>query len=59
MFMLLKIGTSWLQSGPKTWSKDPGYQETNAFVTTVKVTNDVAERGVKLITDYAEIVTKD
>ena len=26
---------------------------------TVKVTNDVAERGVKLATDYATVLTKD
>ena len=57
--MLLKIGISWLQSGPETWSEDLGYQETAAFVTTVKETSDVAERGVKLITYYAEILTKD
>ncbi|KAF0311132.1 hypothetical protein FJT64_018018 [Amphibalanus amphitrite] len=59
LFMLLETGTSWLQSGPETWSEDPDYQETTAFVTTVKVTNDVAERGVKLVTDYMEILTKD
>ena len=29
------------------------------FVRTVKVTNDVAERGVKLAADYATILTKD
>ncbi|KAF0292832.1 hypothetical protein FJT64_009259 [Amphibalanus amphitrite] len=50
LFMMLETGTSWLQSGPETWSEDPDYQETAAFVTTVKVTNDVAERGVKLVT---------
>ncbi|KAF0297757.1 hypothetical protein FJT64_004800 [Amphibalanus amphitrite] len=59
LFMLLETGTSWLQSGPETWSEDPDYQETAAFVTKVKVTNDVAERGVKLVTDYMEILTKD
>ena len=31
----------------------------NEFVHTVKVTNDVAERGVKLASDYARILTKD
>ena len=45
LFMLLKGGSSWLQSGPETWSEDPGYQETTTFVTTVKVTSDVAEHG--------------
>ena len=26
---------------------------------TVKVTNDTAERGIKLISDYSKILTKD
>ena len=30
-----------------------------SFVKTVKVTNDVAERGVKLAEDYANMLTKD
>ena len=29
------------------------------YVRTVKVTNDVAERGVKLMADYASILTTD
>ena len=29
------------------------------FVKTVKVTNDVAERGVKMAKDYANILTKE
>ena len=58
-FMLLKMGTGWQQIGPETWSEHPGYQETSTFATAVKVTSDVAERGVELITDHAEILTKD
>ena len=34
------------------------YQETAVFVTTVKVTNDVAYRGARLIIEYAELLTK-
>ena len=29
------------------------------FVKTVKVTNDVAERGIKLASDYAALLSKD
>ena len=39
--------------------EDSAYQEAAAFVTSAKVTNDVVERGVKMISDYAEILTKD
>ena len=35
------------------------YKEMEEFVRHVKVTNDVSERGVKLITDYAKILTNN
>ena len=35
------------------------YQEMKSFVNSVKVVNDAAERGVKLNTDYAAILTDD
>ena len=41
------------------WSEDPDFAAAEAFVRSVKVTNDTAERGVKLMTDYAQILTKD
>ena len=34
-------------------------QKIENFVRTVKTTNDTAERGVKLMTDYAQILTHD
>ena len=33
------------------------YQEMKSFVNSVKVVNDAVERGVKLNTDYAPILT--
>ena len=33
------------------------YQEMKSFLNSVKVVNDAAERGVKLSTDYAAILT--
>ena len=35
------------------------YKVAEEFVKTAKVTNDVAERGVKMAKDYATILTKD
>ena len=35
------------------------YVEAEQFVKTVKVTNDVAKRGVKIASDYAIILTRD
>ena len=43
----------------KLWSEDSDYLVAERFVRTVKTINDTAERGVKLMTDYALILTKD
>jgi len=48
-----------MTDSPGTWLDDPQYQAVAAFVQTVKVTNDVAERGVKMITDYLDVLTKN
>ena len=58
-FKILNIDPGWLQKDPKDWEADEHYQSAKDFVTTVKVTNDVAERGVKMATDYATLLTKD
>ena len=42
----------------RTWSDDPHYYLMRDTVTGMKVINDVAERGVKLIQDFADSVTK-
>ena len=39
--------------------EDPDYQKVEQFVRTVKTVNDCPERGVKLISEYAAILTKD
>ena len=44
---------------PERWPEDEHYMKAKNFVKTTKVTNDVAERGVKMARDYATILTKD
>ena len=58
-FRILNTDSDWLAKDPKDWEADPSYKVPKDFVRTVKVTNDVAERGVKLATDYATMLTKD
>ena len=41
------------------WDSNPDYIEFRNFVRAVKVTNDCAERAVKLATDYSKSLTKD
>jgi hypothetical protein len=59
VFSLLKVSYSWLSEPQAKWSESPGYNKIGQFVNTAKTVNDVAERAVKLMTDYAKILTKD
>ena len=58
-FTILGMDSSWLAKSPEDWDNDEGFKDVKEFVHTVKVTNDVAERGIKLASDYATILTKD
>ena len=60
LFNLLGLSCSWLTLPSAEWDKCPDYIQARAFVTTVKTTNDVAERGGgKLLTDFSQLLTKD
>ena len=56
---VLNTDLAWLSMDPEEWEGDESYRNTKEFVRTVKVTNDVAERGVKMASDYATLLTKD
>ena len=55
----LKVGYGWLSKSVELWKVDPDFKTVENFVQTVKTTNDTAERAVKLMTDYAQILTKN
>ena len=59
LFSILKVDCKWLAKNPKEWDDDPDYRKIKEFVRTVKTVNDCAERGVKMITEYAAILTND
>jgi hypothetical protein len=60
IFQLLKISdASWLRSRPSQWNNNNDYQKFKAFVDNLLVTNNCAERGVALTSDYIKAVTKD
>ena len=42
-----------------SWNKSDSFLEMKNFAKSLKITNDTAERGVKMITDYAQTITKD
>ena len=58
-FSILSLGCQWLEVNPDKWEEDMDYRSAREFVKTVKVTNDVAERGVKMAIDFATMLTKD
>ena len=59
LFNKLKVSHSWIEKDVKMWSEDPTFNVVEKFVCTVKTINDTAERGIKLMSDYALILTKD
>lgn len=58
-FTRFSISTDFLDKDPSTWKDDPGYKSGIEKLEKTVVVNDVAERGVKLIQDYNNILTKD
>ena len=58
-FHILNVDWEWLKLSPSNWSDQESFVEVQKFVQSTKVVNDLAERGIKLIGDYAKILTKD
>ncbi|KAG7154431.1 hypothetical protein Hamer_G018171, partial [Homarus americanus] len=52
-------GTAWLMSPVEDWEKSREFMKLKDFSRSLKVTNDVAERGIKLMQDFIGSVTKD
>ena len=59
LFDRLGFEKKWLSKPVREWKSDVGFLEMEEFVKNLLVTNDTAERGIKFIQDYAEILTKD
>ena len=49
----------WLQEPANTWRDDQQYKDLERLVNTMKITNDVAEKGVAMIGAFSDSVTKD
>ncbi|KAG7155567.1 hypothetical protein Hamer_G030873 [Homarus americanus] len=52
-------GTAWLMLPVEDWEKNEEFMKRKDFSRSLKVTNDVAERGIKLMQDFNGSVTKD
>ena len=59
LFDKLDFKKDWINQPVKNWKNNENFQEMAKYVKNLLVTNDAAERGVKLISDYSMILTKD
>ena len=59
MFDRMGFNQEWLHQPINQWSDFDSFQEMKKFVTNLLVCNDPAERGIKLISDYANSLTKN
>ena len=57
-FSIIKVDDNWLGQ-PVDREDNKDYTTAKMFVRTVKTTNDLAERAVKMATDYSQILIKN
>lgn len=58
-FTGFQINTSFLSKDANLWKTDVEYQQGATVVRKLEVINDVAERGIKLISDFNSLLTRD
>ncbi|XP_057710018.1 uncharacterized protein LOC130927913 [Corythoichthys intestinalis] len=58
-FTNLDIAAEFLQAEPETWDSRDDFKAASSIVHSLKVVNDLAERGVALIEEYNPLLTND
>lgn len=58
-FERFNISRDFMQTDPSTWSEKDTFKKCFQIVTKLKVVNDTAERGVKLMEDYNKLITRN
>ena len=58
LFTILGLNEAFLLNPPESWKDDQDYLAAERIVLGLKVVNDTAERGVKLMQDYNSILKK-
>jgi len=59
LFKRFAINTDFLKLDPSTWRSNEDFQKSIVLLKKIPVIKDVAERGVKLIEEYNDKITKD
>lgn len=57
LFKIFNLDTEFLLNDPSTWKENSSYQRALKTVSKLRVVNDTAERGIKLIEDYNSVLT--
>ena len=56
LFDLTNADPEWLDKPPEEWERHESYLQCKAFVNSVKVVNDTAERGIATLKSFAQCV---
>lgn len=59
VFKRFKINSDFLKTYPNNWSSSNDYKNGEDIIQKLKVVNDAAERGIKLIEEFEQKVTRD
>lgn len=59
LFQRFNIPTDFLYEDPSFWEENKNFQKGRKIFLSLKVVNDVAERGVKLIEEFNDKFTKN
>ena len=58
-FHILELSDDFLQYDPSEWGLIPTYQRSRVAAQSVKVVNDLAERGVALVQEFNSSLTRN
>jgi len=59
MFKRFGLSTNFLKMDPSEWNTQNDYIHGQQTIRSLKVVNDTAERGVKLMEEFNDKITKD
>lgn len=59
LFRRFRLCLDFLEKEPETWNHEESYKTGKQIIENLKIVNDSAERGIKLVQDCNESITKD
>lgn len=59
MFKRFNLSDEFIKIHPNSWNNQSEYKEAEAVIKNIKVVNDAAERGIKLIEEFNTSITYD